>query len=33
MADQEKQVRCDETSEFVELTPEGRWRCGWALLP
>ncbi len=33
MADQEKQVRCDEPPEFVELTHEGRWRCGWALLP
>lgn len=33
MADQEKQVRCDQDPEFVELTHEGRWRCGWALLP
>ncbi len=32
MADQEKQVRCDEDPEFVELTHEGRWRCGWAVL-
>ncbi len=33
MADQEKQVRCDQDPEFVEPTHEGRWRCGWALLP
>ncbi len=33
MADQEKQVRCDQAPEFVELTREGQWRCGWAVLP
>jgi hypothetical protein len=33
MADQENQLRPDEDPEFAELTPEGRWRCGWALLP
>ncbi len=33
MADQEKRVRCDEAPQFVGLTYEGRWRCGWALLP
>lgn len=33
MADQKKQVRCDKDPEFVDLTHEGRWRCGWALLP
>lgn len=33
MADQEKQVRCDEAPQFVEPTHEGWWRCGWALLP
>ncbi|RAA18472.1 hypothetical protein DOT79_04715 [Ralstonia pseudosolanacearum] len=33
MTDQEKQVRGDQDAEFVELTSEGRWRCGWALLP
>ncbi len=33
MADQEKQARCDQHPEFVELTHEGRWRCGWAVLP
>lgn len=33
MADHEKQVRSDQDPEFVELTHEGRWRCGWALLP
>ena len=32
MADQEKQVRCDQAPELVELTHERRWRCGWALL-
>lgn len=33
MADQEKPVRCDQDPEFLEPTHEGRWRCGWALLP
>ncbi|XHO04787.1 hypothetical protein ACEQUB_01677 [Ralstonia syzygii] len=33
MAGQEKQVPCDQDPEFVERTREGRWRCGWALLP
>ncbi|CAJ0726011.1 hypothetical protein ACUXIW_002782 [Ralstonia pickettii] len=33
MADPESQVRCNEDSEFGEKTHEGRWRCGWALLP
>ncbi|OCS44784.1 hypothetical protein BEK68_14785 [Ralstonia pickettii] len=32
MADQENQVRRDEDPEFGELTREGRWRCGWAVL-
>lgn len=33
MTDQEKQVRCDRDPEFMELTNERPWRCGWALLP
>lgn len=33
MADPEKQVRREQALELMELTREGRRRCGWALLP